>query len=287
MKKINVVTVGLAISLFAFITCKPDRIDPPTPLPPPPAPANKPPVAKAGKDTSINLAACGLTANFRLDGSASFDPDNSTIVYLWKFLTSQFNANFSDATSARPEVFNLKIGQYYIELTVKDTGGLFAKDTIIVDVIGSTPKGYDLDVTMSGIFRFDNNYEDCYYCYDPCCYYDISSVDNATGTFSPIGNLHFYIYELADTAAASNPNHTHFGLYTNNNNVSVYGTSSINFKKLFQDGGGSFSGTFTLTGGSALQCDPDIFKNLAPLTVTGTLNTTNIITLNIKGKIYL
>jgi len=39
--------------------------------------------------------------------------------------------------------------------------------------------------------------------------------------------------------------------------------------------------------GSALVCDPNVLKNLTPLTVTGTMNTTaNTITLNIKGKVY-
>jgi hypothetical protein len=287
MKKIYVITIGFVISLFAFITCKPDPVDPPPP------PVNKPPVAKAGKDTSITLASCGSTGYVMLDGTASFDPDNnySSLAYSWTFISVQniSNGNIISPKGAQPAISNLKAGQYNIELTVTDPGGLFSKDTVTVDVIGSTAKGYDLDITINGDYRFQNNYEDCYYYYyTPCYFYDLSNIEHATGSFSPIGTINFYAYEQADTATASDGHDTHFGLHTgNNNNVSVYGTSSINLKKVYQSGGGSFNGTFTPTDGSAINCDPNIFKNLAPLTVTGTLNaTTNIITLNIKGKIY-
>ena len=281
MKRRYVITVGIVLSIFVFITCKPDPIDPPPP------PANMPPVAKAGKDTSIALAACGSMVNLSLDGSASFDPDSSSIFYLWKFLSVQnSNSGIVDYTTARPALYNLKAGQYKIELTVTDAGGLFSRDTITVTVIASTVNGHDLDVNINGIFRFQNNFEDCYYC-SPCCYYDYSYLDNATGSFPAIGTFSLYAYEEADSATASEVHTTYFGLYTNNNNGSVYGTSSINLKKVYQSGGGSFNGTFTPTNGSALNCDPNIFKNLAPLTVTGNLNTTtNSITLNIKGKIY-
>jgi len=283
MKKIYVVAVGLAISLFAFITCKPDEVDPPPP------PANKPPVAKAGRDTSITLASCGSTGYLILDGTASFDPDNyySSISYSWKFLSGQniSNATMNSPKGAHPTISNLRAGQYNIELTVTDPGGLFAKDTVTVDVIGSTAKEYDLDITINGSYQFYNNYEDCYY-YNPCHYYDLSFIDHATGSFSPIGTFSFYAYEEADSVTANDGHYTSFGLHTSNN-VSVYGTSSINLKKVYQSGGGSFNGTFTPTDGSASSCDPNTFKNLAPLTVTGTMNaTTYTVTLNIKGKIY-
>jgi len=240
-------------------------------------------------DTSITLTTCSSIGNLVLDGSASFDPEGFSIAYLWTFLSgpNAGNAYINESRTSRPAITKLRAGQYNIELTVTDPGKLYAKDTVMINVIGSTANGYDLDITMNGTFQFDNNYEDCYYCYNPCCYYDICSINNATGSFSPIGNLLFYIYELADTAATSNPHYSYFGLYSPNSDQSAYGTISVNFKKVFQSGGGSFNGTLTPTSGSALNCDPNIFKNLVPLTVTGTLNTTtNIITLNIKGKIY-
>ena len=283
MKKVYVVTVGMIISLVVFITCKPDEVDPP------PLPANKPPVAKAGMDTSITLASCNSSGNLVLDGSASFDPEGSSIAYLWTFISGANvgNANLSDNKSPRPAVLYLKPGQYKIELIVTDARGVSAKDTVTVNVIGSTVNGYDLDLTINGSYHFDNNYEDCYYYY-PCIYYDLSYINNATGSLSSLGTINFYGYEDADTATASDVHNTTFGLYSGGNNgPSVYGTASINFKKLYQSGGGSFTGTFTPSNGSALNCDPNIFRNITPLSVIGTLNaTTNTITLNIKGKIY-
>jgi len=287
MKKIYFVAVGLAISLVAFITCKPDPVDPPPSQTPPPS--NKPPVAKAGKDTTITLASCGFVGTIELDGSSSSDPDNSPLTYLWKvvFATNNRNITATGIRTPRPIFSNLIAGEYDIELTVIDPGGLFSKDTVTINAIRSTVNEYDLDITINGSYHFANNYEDCYYYYTPCNYYDLSSIDHATGSFSPIGTMNFYGYEEADTATANYAHYTRFGLYTGNNNVSVYGTSSINLKKIYQSGGGSFNGTFTPDNGSAINCDPNIFKNLAPLTVTGTLDTTtSIITLNIKGKIY-
>jgi len=285
MKKTQIITVGLLIGLSIFITCRKDT------EPQPQAMANKPPVAKAGNDTSIILASCISLGYLNLDGSTSFDPDNSSIAYLWTILSApnRSNAYISESKTAKPSISYLIAGQYNIVLTVTDPSGLFAKDTVMVNVISSTANGYDLDLTINGMYHFENNHEDCYYCYNPCCYYDLSYIDYAVGSFSPNGTINFYAYEEADSTTA-NPGHsTYFGLYTTNNNngISAYGTSSINFKKVFQSGGGSFNGTFTPTSGSALNCDPYIFTNLAPLTVTGTMNTTtNTITLKIKGKIY-
>jgi hypothetical protein len=283
MKKMQIITVGVIIGFSIFITCGKDPVSQSQAM------ANKPPVAKAGKDTSITLASCISIGNLVLDGNASFDPEGSSIVYLWTFLPgpNSGTANISESKTSRPTVSKLRAGQYDIELTVTDPGGLHAKDTVTINVISSTANGYDLDLTINGSFHFEDNYADCYYCYSPCCYYDLSSVNYGTGSFSPIGTIGFYAYEESDTATVGDAHNTYFGLSTTNNDVSVYGTSSINLKKVFQSGGGSFNGTFTPTAGSALNCDPNIFKNLAPLTVAGTMNTTsNMITLNIKGKIY-
>jgi len=288
MKKIYVITGGLLISLFVFITCKQDPVQSP---PSTPTPVNHPPLANAGKDTTITLASCGSTGTIGLDGSTSSDPDNSPLAFLWRVLFAP-NNNFisTNMRSAHPIFSNLRAGEYDIELTVADPAGLTAKDTVSMYVFGSTGNGDNLDITINGSFHFEDNYADCYYCYNPCCFYDLSYVVNATGYFSPIGNFNFYGYEEADTATTSGSHSTYFGLYVSINNAnaeSVYGTSSVNLKKVFQGGGGSISGIFTPTDGSALVCDPNVLKNLTPLTVTGTMDTTaKTITLKIKGKVY-
>ncbi|MEO7293388.1 MAG: hypothetical protein ABIW34_09820, partial [Ginsengibacter sp.] len=58
-------------------------------------------------------------------------------------------------------------------------------------------------------------------------------------------------------------------------------------KKLIQQGGGAFTGNFNITDGSAKFCDDNIYKSLAPLLVTGNLDTaTKKVTIRIKGKTF-
>src|SRR5262245_33229330 len=286
MKGINGITTGLIILLLVFITCKPEPVDPP-PLPQSPsAPVNQPPVANAGTDTSIRLPSCGATGSIMLDGKASSDPENSALSYSWKVIFAPNNRyRISNFRTAQLVISNMTAGEFDLELTVTDPFGLTARDTVVVVVsfVASVGNQYDFDITINGSFHFQDNYSDCYYCY-PCCYMDLSSIYDAAGNFPPIGDFYFYAYENADSATTSNSHNTHFGLYTYNNDISVNGTTSINLKKVFQSGGGAFNGTFTPMGGSALNCDASALINLAPLTDTGTLDTTaHSITLNIKG----
>ncbi len=283
MKKINIITIGLLIGLYVFIMCKPEE---------PIEPTNQPPVAKAGKDTTITLESCSSTGAIMLDGTASFDPDNNfAFKYSWAILSSPANSQLitTGMQTAGPMISNLTAGKYDFLLVVADLGGLSAKDTVTVNVIGSTIKEYDFDMSITNPFQFVNNYTDCYYnyfYYGPCSYYDFTQIDER-GTFLPLGGIKFYCYEQADTATTSSIHTTNFGLYTSGNTFSVNGTSSVNFKQVYQMGGGPFNGTFTPVKGSALGCDPNIFKNLTPLAVAGTMDTTSrSVTLSIRGKIY-
>jgi len=156
----------------------------------------------------------------------------------------------------------------------------------LVNVIGATPVEYNLDVSYNTTFKFLNNYEDCYYYYwGGCNYYDLTTIE-ATGSFGTIGQLNFTVYETADTATSSDPINTAMSFW-NDNGKHAWGTSNINFKKLIQKGGGPFAGSYTIKSGSAEGCISDIFKNFAPLAITGAIDTTaHIVSLNIKGKIY-
>ena len=132
------------------------------------------------------------------------------------------------------------------------------------------------------VFTFQDNYADCYY---HCSYYDYTSIQ-IQFDFPSIGQFNFYTQEYADTASASDVHTTSMSLY-GDNGPGVNGTSSINFKKLIQKGGGSFSGTLKIEQGSAQNCNQNIYTNLNPLTVTGSLDTTaHTISLTIKGKTY-
>jgi hypothetical protein len=155
---------------------------------------------------------------------------------------------------------------------------------VTVDAAQTT--GSDLDLTINGGFNFVNNYEDCYYG-PPCYYYDYTTIE-ANFSIPSLGQFHFWAFESTDTANTSDAHETYMSLYSNNNNgPRVDGKSSINLKKIIQNGGGAFSGTLKIEHGSATNCTPDIYTSLDPLTVTGSVDTTaHTISLIIKGKTY-
>ena len=263
---------------------------------------NRTPVANAGADISVNLVSCYSGRTAELDGSASYDPDNSFIDYGWRKISGPFCILSSGATPAKAHLSQLVAGQYAFELRVTDEGsssskGLSSRDTVVVNVTGSaSPTEINLDETINGSFLFRDNYEECDEEYSPfgsfyyCVYTDITTI---TGRFSlslPLGQINFGISENADTATASDNHDTRMDLSCNTCVPSRYlsGSCSINFKKLIQQGGGSFNGTIKIEHGSAKDnCDQNVFDNLLPLTVTGIMDTTaHTVNLTIKGKVY-
>ncbi len=91
---------------------------------------NKPPIAKAGTDQVIVLPKDSTL----LDGSASTDPDGTITLYKWTKISGPASASINRPDSAKNLVKNLAMGVYQFELTVKDNGGLSAKDTIQIIV---------------------------------------------------------------------------------------------------------------------------------------------------------
>ena len=251
---------------------------------------NRAPIAKAGADISITLPLCNSMGVAELDGSASSDPDNNINNYLWTKISGPITFNIINRTTLKVRVESLVVGIYAFELQAIDQQGLSSKDTVLVNVRAATPGEYNLDLSFNGVFRFVDNYKgDCYYYYyyypGACNYYDLTTIE-ATGMSGTIGQLSFSLYETADTAVSSDlfENFMRLGSADGRN---AYGSSSINFKKLIQKGGGSFTGTMTVKGGSAEGCKQDIFKNLAPLNLSGTIDTAaHTVSVNIKGKIY-
>ena len=162
MKKILILVAGLLIGFSVFIKCKKDSDDPQ----PAPTPFNRSPSANAGTDITLTLTSCGSTVTIKLDGTASSDPEGSALIYSWAIMPGP-NSNRIDIRnpkSSQPTISVPLAGQFYIELTVTDLGGLYAKDIVMIKVIGATPTEYNLDITFNGMFQFDDNYEDCYYC---------------------------------------------------------------------------------------------------------------------------
>jgi hypothetical protein len=92
--------------------------------------ANKPPIAKAGRDTVIILPVDSVL----LDGSASYDPDGTITKYQWKEISGPASFAFVSALAKKTIIKNLNIGNYQFELTVTDDGGLRGKDTVRITV---------------------------------------------------------------------------------------------------------------------------------------------------------
>ena len=94
-------------------------------------PDSKPPIANAGKDTTIILPVNSIP----LDGSASVDPDGSITSYHWKRLSG--NASFlhiENENVSQTIARNLTEGEYIIALEVKDNSLLYSSDVVVITV---------------------------------------------------------------------------------------------------------------------------------------------------------
>jgi PKD repeat protein len=92
-------------------------------------PVNRPPVAMAGRDQSLECTGNGC-ASVTLDGSLSFDPDGDSMNYTW-------TGPFGTATGMKP-VVSIPVGTHTVTLTVSD-GRLSANDTVMVNVRDTAP----------------------------------------------------------------------------------------------------------------------------------------------------
>lgn len=99
-----------------------------------PVPQNHPPVANAGKDTTL-LRGNAVT----LDGSGSTDPDNNITSYAWTKISGPSLFNISNANPVKAQLTNLVEGTYQFELKVTDAGGLFSKDSVQVTIAPNYP----------------------------------------------------------------------------------------------------------------------------------------------------
>jgi hypothetical protein len=90
---------------------------------------NQPPVADAGPDQIVQAADAG-GALVTLDGTASNDPDNDELTFVW-------TGPFETAEGPSPTV-QLPLGSSQITLTVKDPLQLSDTDEVIIEVSGFT-----------------------------------------------------------------------------------------------------------------------------------------------------
>ena len=97
-------------------------------------PVNRAPVVNAGPDQSVSE---GDTVT--LAGSAS-DPENHAVSYSWQVVSGTGPAiTLSDATSATPSFATSDDGVYTLRLTVTDSQGASASDTVVVTVGNVSP----------------------------------------------------------------------------------------------------------------------------------------------------
>jgi len=256
---------------------------------------NRAPVANAGPDKTVNIISCYSGRTLELDASASFDPDNNGLLdFSWAKISGPFCIISSlGNNSPKAEVTQLNAGQYMFQLTVTDQGtasskGLSSRDTMQVTVTGiPSPGEYDLDVNFNNDFQFSHNAS---YCYDfmgvpVCLFYDLTTM---RGSFHvpTLGEMIFSTYET-DSAAGTN---TEMSLSCAGCVPSKFigGVSSINFRQLMRQGGGAFSGTWSIQTGSARNnCDSHVFNNAEPLVISGSMDTVaHTVSMAIKGKVF-
>jgi hypothetical protein len=124
-------------------------------------PNNVAPIAAAGADLTGEV-----NRDIPLDGSTSYDPDGGVLFYAWGFLSAPLVGTFSivPTEGPRPVFRTSEPGNYRIGLTVTDSGGLTANDTL--DIVVTRPvvnlppvavAGADQTVTLNTALRLDGS----------------------------------------------------------------------------------------------------------------------------------
>lgn len=93
-------------------------------------PVNKPPIANAGKDSSIILPGNSIT----LDGSASTDPDGTITAFQWRKISGPASFILKTPGAVQTIADSLEKDVYQFELKVTDNSGLSAQDTVQITV---------------------------------------------------------------------------------------------------------------------------------------------------------
>lgn len=96
---------------------------------------NYPPDANAGADVAISLPTTSVT----LSGTASSDPENTTLTFNWQKLNGPGSQTIATPTAATTTINGFVAGTYNFILTVTDAAGLFDRDTVRVTVTNPNP----------------------------------------------------------------------------------------------------------------------------------------------------
>jgi len=112
--------------------------------------SNHPPIASAGADKYLYLP----DNTIALDASASRDPDNDIISFIWKYISGPASYTIMDSSAKQTSVTNLIAGEYDFGITITDTKGAIGKDTCHISVL--TPPLLGLSVSVSPIYSLLN-----------------------------------------------------------------------------------------------------------------------------------
>ena len=95
---------------------------------------NQPPIANAGKDTTIAIPATTAILN----GSASTDPSGTIANYAWVQVSGPSTAGIASPDASITDVNTLIAGVYVFELTVTDNQGATSTDSVTITVLDNT-----------------------------------------------------------------------------------------------------------------------------------------------------
>lgn len=104
------------------------------------------PVANAGADKTLTLP----TSSVKLYGSGT-DSDGSVKYYKWTQTSGPSAATISGASTAMATVSDLKAGNYYFRLQVKDNSGAIGIDNVVVSVVNGTVSVISLDASLDNM----------------------------------------------------------------------------------------------------------------------------------------
>ena len=108
---------------------------------------NKPPVANAGPD---QLVECDRSEIVTLDGSASFDPDNDPVTYVWKQISGT-SVNLV-VSGAKATFAAAPPGVYEFQLTVTDDKGASSSDNVVITIRDTKPPVLTVNFSPSSLW---------------------------------------------------------------------------------------------------------------------------------------
>ena len=113
---------------------------------------NQPPVAQASADTTVQLP----FETIQLKGTASSDPEGSTLSYVWSQTKGPSRAVFVGKDSSIVTVSGLIKGTYSFQLTVRDYERSEAVDEVQVTVAEGMVTGLEDTLSSAGLLAYPN-----------------------------------------------------------------------------------------------------------------------------------